>query len=85
MMKKHKSNVCFYFTGLEEKGNRMLKSFGILIGGIFVGAVGAEFIRRKCPDALNKLYAKTREAASGAKEAFVNGYSNATQPKRAGA
>ena len=63
----------------------MLKSLGILLAGIFIGAVGAELIRRKCPDALDKLYAKTREAASGAKEAFNNGYQNATQPKQAGA
>lgn len=42
----------------------MIKSLGILVGGIFVGAVGAEIVRRKYPNALDKAYAKTREVAS---------------------
>ena len=60
----------------------MLKSFGILIGGVFIGAVGVEVIRKKCPEALDKLYAKTCEAASGAKEAFKKGYADAVQPQQ---
>jgi len=63
----------------------MLKSLGILIGGVFVGAVGVEVVRRKCPDALDKLYAKAREVASEVKEAFKNGYKNASQTKSAAA
>ncbi len=63
----------------------MLKSLGILIGGVFVGAVSVEVVRRKCPDALDKLYAKTREVASEVKEAFKNGYKNASQTKPAAA
>ena len=59
----------------------MLKSLGILIGGVFVGAVSIEVIRRKCPDALDKLYTKTREVASEVKEAFKNGYEKASQPR----
>ena len=61
----------------------MLKSLGILIGGVFVGAVSVEVVRRKCPDALDKLYAKTREVASEVKEAFKNGYEKANQPRAA--
>ncbi len=61
----------------------MFKSLGILIGGVFVGAVSVEVVRRKCPDALDKLYKKTREVASEAKEAFKNGYEKASQPKAA--
>ncbi len=57
----------------------MVKSLGILIGGIFVGAVGAEIIRKKYPKAMNGVYAKTCEITSGIKEAFKKGYANAMQ------
>ena len=60
----------------------MIKSLGILIGGVFIGAVGVEVIRKKYPEALGKLYAKTCESASGAKEAFKKGYANAVQPQQ---
>ena len=63
----------------------MLKSLGILIGGVFVGAVSMEVVRKKCPDTLNNLYKKTREVASEVKEAFKNGYEKASQPKTAAA
>ena len=58
----------------------MLKSLGILIGGIFVGAVAAEIIRKECPDALDKLQSKAREVGAGVKEAFEKGYDSATRP-----
>ncbi|NQT02140.1 MAG: hypothetical protein HQ580_08960 [Planctomycetes bacterium] len=61
----------------------MLKTLGILIGGVFVGAVGAEVVRKKCPDALDKLCARTREIGSEVKEAFKNGYKKANQPRPA--
>ena len=57
----------------------MLKSLGILIGGVFIGAIGVEIVRRKYPGTLDKLYAKTCETASGAKEAFKKGYANAVE------
>ena len=60
----------------------MIKSLGILIGGVFIGAVGVEVIRKKYPQALDGLYAKTCEAASGAKEAFKKGYANAVGPQQ---
>jgi len=61
----------------------MIKGLGILIGGIFIGAVGVEVVRKKYPDALDKLYARTREVASEAKESFRRGYENAMRPQEA--
>jgi len=61
----------------------MLKTLGILLGGVFVGAVGAEVVHRKCPDTLDKVRTRTRKAISDAKEAFRNGYKTATQSKPA--
>ena len=63
----------------------MIKSLGILIGGVFVGAVGAEIIRKKYPDTLDKLYTRTCEITSGMKEAFKKGYENAMQSQEAAA
>ena len=57
----------------------MVKSLGILVGGIFVGAVGAEIIRKKYPKAMDGVYAKTCEITSEIKEAFKKGYANAMQ------
>ena len=67
----------------EKEGNVMVKSLGILIGGIFVGAVGAEIIRKEYPKAMNRVYAKTCEITSGIKEAFKKGYANAMQTQQA--
>jgi hypothetical protein len=57
----------------------MIKSLGILIGGIFVGAVGAEIVRKKYPQTFDKLCEKTCETACGIKEAFKKGYETAVQ------
>lgn len=67
----------------EKEGNVMVKSLGILIGGIFVGAVGAEIVRKKYPKAVKSVYAKTCEITSGVKEAFKKGYANAMQSQQA--
>lgn len=61
----------------------MVKSLGILIGGIFVGAVGAEIFRKKYPKTLNKLCSRACEIKSGVKEAFKKGYENAMQSQQA--
>lgn len=61
----------------------MFKSMGIMIGGIFVGAFAMEIIHRKYPNAMDRIYSKTREIASGAKEAFKNGYENAMGTREA--
>ncbi|MCK4792074.1 MAG: hypothetical protein KAV87_50560 [Desulfobacteraceae bacterium] len=59
----------------------MLKSLGILIGGVFVGAVSVEVVRKKFPNAFDKLYERACQAASETKEAFKNGYNKATEPR----
>ncbi len=59
----------------------MVKSLGVLLGGVFVGAVGIELVRRKYPEALNGLYGKARYATNGAIEAFKKGYEKAVQPE----
>jgi hypothetical protein len=61
----------------------MVKSLGALIGGIFLGAVAMEILRRKCPDAVDKLCAGVREIGSGAKDAFKQGYVKAARPQQA--
>ena len=61
----------------------MVKSLVILMGGIFVGAVGAEIIHKKYPKAMKDIYAKTCEITSGVKEAFKKGYANAMQSQQA--
>ena len=68
---------------IHIRENDMLKSLGIVIGGVFVGAVAMEIVHKKCPDALDKLYSKSHEIASGAKEAFKKGYENAMRPREA--
>ena len=61
----------------------MLKILGILLGGVFVGAVAMEVLRKKCPDTMDKLCTKTHEITSEVKDAFKNGYEKANQPKTA--
>lgn len=61
----------------------MIKELGAIIGGVFVGAMGVEIIRKKCPDALDKLYVKTRQITTEIKEAFKRGYQNAGQSQQA--
>ncbi len=58
----------------------MLKELGILLGGVFIGAVTAEIICKKCPGLGEKLQTKICNVTSGVKEAFKTGYENATQP-----
>ena len=67
----------------------MIKSLGVVIGGIFIGAMGIEIIHKKFPKAADKFYKKAGKVASGAKEvcreakeAFKAGYENATQPQK---
>ena len=68
----------------------MIKSLGIVIGGIFIGAVGIEIIHKKYPKAMVKFYKKAGKMTSGAKEvcreakeAFKAGYENAARPRKA--
>jgi hypothetical protein len=52
----------------------MLKTLSAIAGGIFVGAVAVEILRTKCPDTLDKFYAKVNNFAAGIKEGFHEGY-----------
>jgi hypothetical protein len=61
----------------------MLKSLGILIGGVFIGAVGVEVACRKYPDTVNKMNEKVHQVTSEAKKAFKNGYQSATKQQQA--
>ena len=53
------------------------------MGGIFVGAVSAEILRKKSPKLLGKAQTRTRKITSGIKEAFKKGYENAMSTKQA--
>ena len=67
-----------------EEGQEMgIEKLGVLIAGIFVGALAAELVRKKCPKSLSGLYAKASEAAGAAAEAFKKGYKNAKRPQKA--
>lgn len=52
----------------------MLRTLGIVIGGMFVGAVVMEVINKRCPRTMDKLYAKVDELAAAMKEGFREGY-----------
>ena len=57
----------------------MFKDLGILLGGVFVGAVVMEIVRKKCPTAGAKLCSKVSHAGNGLKEAFKAGYESVKQ------
>ena len=61
----------------------MIKTMGILIGGIFIGAVGAEIVRKNYSKTVKSVYDKTCNITSGVKEAFNKGYANAMQSQEA--
>ncbi len=58
----------------------MLKTLGVLVGGIFVGALGAEIFRRQYPERMDKFYEKVHRVALVAKGAFQKGYRSITEP-----
>lgn len=61
----------------------MAKTLGVLLGGMFVGAVGAEVLRRKYPDCMDKLCAKVKQATLAARQAFKEGYQSVTEVSEA--
>ena len=61
----------------------MIKSLGVLLGGIFVGAAGAEILRTKSPKVMENICTKACGMTSGVVDAFKTGYKNATQPQPA--
>ena len=72
-----------FSKAFSRKEDGMAKTLGILIGGIFVGAVAMEVIRRKYPEGLGRLCASIRERTAKAKQAFLDGYRHAMQPEEA--
>ena len=61
----------------------MLKTFGVVLGGIFAGAVAVEIVRAKCPATLDKFYAKVNDLAAGIKEGFKEGYCSVSKSAEA--
>lgn len=59
----------------------MLKTLGVLVGGLFVGAVAMEIVHKKYPDGLDKFYSKAGDLAGRMKEGFKEGYQSVTKPK----
>ncbi len=57
----------------------MLKTIGVVVGGIFVGAVAAEILREKCPEKVDALYAKVKSFSDRIKAGFNEGYCSVTQ------
>lgn len=57
----------------------MLRTFGLIVGGMFVGVAAVEIIRKKYPDALDKLYTRIGAIAVGVKEGFKEGFGNAVK------
>ena len=55
----------------------MLRTLGVVLGGLFAGAVLMEVVHKKYPDGLDKLYTKIGGIGSGIKEGFKEGYHNA--------
>lgn len=55
----------------------MLKSFGALLGGVFVGVLAVKILRQHYPETVNRFYSRSSEITNGAKEAFRTGYINA--------
>jgi len=55
----------------------MLRSLGLVLGGMFVGAVTMEIVHEKYPDSLDKLYSKMGTVASEIKGGFKEGYQSA--------
>lgn len=52
----------------------MLKTVGAIAGGVFVGALVMEIVRTKCPDTLDKFYAKLGSLSTAIKGGFLEGY-----------
>lgn len=57
----------------------MLRTLGVVIGGMFVGAVAVEVLRKKYPDGTEKLYSKVNEFGSGIKQGLKDGFHRATK------
>lgn len=59
----------------------ILKTVGVLVAGIFVGAVAMEIVRKKRPDILDKFYTDTRRMTRGIKAAFKEAYKSVPEER----
>ena len=55
----------------------MIKGIGILVGGVFIGALGAEIVRKAWPGGFDGLYSKLGGFSDTARDAFMEGYHGA--------
>jgi len=67
-----------------------IKSLGILLAGVFVGAVVIEIVGKKKPelikkvrDQANKTVEATGKSMTAIKDAFVEGFTETAKPKTA--
>ncbi|MBF0197959.1 MAG: hypothetical protein HQL32_09620 [Planctomycetes bacterium] len=57
----------------------MGKAVGILLSGIFVGAVGVEICHRKYPKGMKKTCDSVKKMKTNLAKSFKDGYKNATE------
>ncbi|MFC1556458.1 hypothetical protein ACFL5L_00565 [candidate division KSB1 bacterium] len=67
-----------------------IKTLGILLAGVFVGAVAVEILNKKKPklmkkvkDQANKAVESTEKSMKAMKDAFVEGFTETAKPKTA--
>ena len=59
----------------------MFKTLGVLLGGVFVGAIGMEIMRKKCPKKLDDAYSSINKFGTDMRDSFNEGYKSAVEPK----
>ena len=57
----------------------MLRTLGLVMGGMFAGAVAMEIVHRKYPESLDRLYSKMGNVVSEVKGGFKEGYQSARE------
>lgn len=65
-----------------------IKSLGLLIAGVFVGAIAVEILNRKKPELIKKIRDKanktveaTGKSITAMKDSFVEGFTETVKPK----
>jgi len=61
----------------------MDKTLLAVLGGVFLGAVAVEVVRKKYPEYAEKFYATLAEVGATAKEAFKEGYASVPDAPKA--